>query len=184
MSKIELPLPGRTFERTQGCWNCTGLCDQATSLARWKATDRPDAEARIARAKLLVLTNPVDPLMIQRFRTTQPRDRCTCGSGKRYEQCHRTGDEAAALVFKGIEGIEMATAHLDRFEASIAVGDKILGQMGLCNERTSEKYQSFVSDKFLCDRWTAKQGASVARAGQTADKLPEELKDIHGDGND
>ena len=184
MSKIELPLPGRTFERTQGCWNCTGLCDQVTSLARWRQADRPAAERQIAKMKQLILTNPVDPLMLQRFRTTQPTARCTCGSGKRYDACHRTRDEAAAQVYKGIEGIEMATAHLDRFEASIAGGDKILGQMALCNEPSSEKYQSYVSDRYLCDRWNAKQGASVARAGQAADKLPEELKDIHGDGND
>ena len=33
----------------------------------------------------------------------------------------------------------------------------------------------FVASTYLCDRWSARQGASVAREGQAADKLPEEL---------
>jgi hypothetical protein len=40
-----------------------------------------------------------------------------------------------------------------------------------------------VNHRFLCDKWSAAQGASVAREGAAPDKLPEELKDIHGDGN-
>lgn len=33
----------------------------------------------------------------------------------------------------------------------------------------------FVSNSYLCDRWTGAAGASLARAGQKADTLPEEL---------
>jgi hypothetical protein len=34
---------------------------------------------------------------------------------------------------------------------------------------------TFVFNNYLCSQWTGRQGASVARAGQAADKLPEEL---------
>lgn len=34
---------------------------------------------------------------------------------------------------------------------------------------------NFVHNTYLCDRWTAKEGASVAREGAGPDKLPEEL---------
>lgn len=37
-----------------------------------------------------------------------------------------------------------------------------------------------VSANFLCDRWSGAQGASIARAGQKADALPEELADKVG----
>lgn len=33
----------------------------------------------------------------------------------------------------------------------------------------------FVHCTYLCDRWTARQGASIARAGSAPDRLPEEL---------
>lgn len=183
MSKIELPLSGRTFERRQGCWNCTGLCDQATSLQHWRAVGRPEAEARIAQAKLLILTQPVDPAMVHRFKNTANNAPCPCKSGKKYKQCHQSADAAAKAIFDRIEGVEMATVHLDRFETAIATGDKLLGNMALCNERTSEKYMSFVSDKFMCDRWTGVQGASVAREGAKTDEPAAVMKEIHGDGN-
>jgi len=40
---------------------------------------------------------------------------------------------------------------------------------------TGESVGDFVASTYLCDRWTARQGASVAREGAAADKLPEEL---------
>lgn len=33
------------------------------------------------------------------------------------------------------------------------------------------------ASNYLCHKWTAAEGASIARAGQRADKLPEELAD-------
>lgn len=38
-----------------------------------------------------------------------------------------------------------------------------------------------VANNYLCDRWSGRQGASIARAGQGPDKLPEELADKLGD---
>lgn len=36
---------------------------------------------------------------------------------------------------------------------------------------------NFVADAFLCPKWTAAQGASIARAGAAPDMLPDELQD-------
>lgn len=182
--KFALPLADRTFERRQGCWNCRGLASKEASLQHWLTSERPSHEARIAEGKRRLLEGlKADPTVIQRFNTTSVNDKCPCGSGQKYKRCHRAADEGAARAFKQIEGIEKATEHVERFEAAIRVGDPILGQMALCNERSSTKYGTFVSDKYLCDRWSGAQGASVARAGGRADDVPEEMVDKIGDGN-
>lgn len=42
-----------------------------------------------------------------------------------------------------------------------------------------------VAHNYLCDRWNAAEGASLARGGQKADKLPEELAaDLDGKATD
>lgn len=38
-----------------------------------------------------------------------------------------------------------------------------------------------IAPNYLCDRWSGAQGASIARGGQKADPLPEELADKLGD---
>jgi hypothetical protein len=182
--KFSLPLSGRTFERRQGCWNCTGVASEETSLQHWLTVERPAHEARIAEGKQLLMQGiKVDPAAMQRFAHTPVNERCPCGSGRKYKVCHRHADEDAARVFKTIEGIEKATEHVERFEAAIRHGDALLGQMALCNERSSPKYGTYVSNKYLCDRWSGAQGASVARAGGRADDVPEEMVDKIGDGN-
>lgn len=40
----------------------------------------------------------------------------------------------------------------------------------------------FIASTYLCDRWTGRDGASLAREGQAPDKLPEELMERHGSG--
>lgn len=43
-----------------------------------------------------------------------------------------------------------------------------------------EPVGDLVTANYLCDRWTGAQGASIARAGQAPDALPEELADKIG----
>lgn len=181
-NKISLPLADRTFERRQGCWNCKHFATVDASLQHWIASERPAHEARIAEGKRKVLEGAVaDVAAITRARGTGVNDPCPCGSRQKYKRCHRDRDAAAVRLFRQIEGIEQATAHVERFEASIKHGDPILGQMALCTERTSTKYGTYVSDRFLCDRWSGATGASVAREGGRLDDLPEELRDKLGD---
>ncbi len=59
-------------------------------------------------------------------------------------------------------------------------------QIGCCSHgrlANGDPVGEFVFSTFLCDRWTAAQGASIAREGEKADKLPEELMDdLHNGG--
>jgi hypothetical protein len=55
------------------------------------------------------------------------------------------------------------------------------GSVGMCegNGRTAngDPVGDLVAHSFLCDRWSGTQGASIAREGQRADLLPEELEE-------
>lgn len=178
VSSVKIPLAGRTFERTQGCWNCSALASIETSLAHWKTKCRPAEEARIAESKRLLVERPPDPAAAARAATNR-NARCPCGSGMKYKQCHLQNDAENLKVLKAVEGIERAVHILDGAERAISEGRQCL-----CDEKTSEKYGTFVSDRFLCNRWSPAEGASVARAGAAPDLLPEELRAIHGDGNE
>jgi hypothetical protein len=41
----------------------------------------------------------------------------------------------------------------------------------------------FIQSVFLCEKWTGAQGSSVAREGQKADLLPQEVIERHEEGN-
>lgn len=182
-NKINIPIPGRTFEIAQGCWNCTGRATPEVSFEHWKRASRPAEEARIAGHKQRVAAMPADPAAVLRLRQTGRNALCPCGSGQKYKRCHARRDEAANELLKQAEGIAMAAVHLDRFEKSILQRDPILGIQGLCTEKTSEKCDGFTADNYLCDRWSGVQGASIARAGAALDPTSEERKDRIGDGN-
>lgn len=176
--RVNVPLQGRTVERTQGCWNCShAVTDVADVMKEWKTVDRPRREAQIAQAKQEATSaGTIDLAAITRAKNTGRNDPCPCGSGGKYKRCHLDKDKAAAAVFKRIDGIENATRIMDNLDGAIAKGIYML-----CKNKLSG--HQYVNHRFLCDKWSAAVGASVARAGQAPDKLPEELKDIHGDGN-
>lgn len=176
--RVNVPLKGRTQERTQGCWNCRhAVTDVAEVMQEWKTADRPRREAQIAEAKArATATGGVDLAALTRQKNTNRNDPCPCGSGAKYKRCHLDKDKAAADVMKRIDGIENATRIMDNIEGAIGQGLYMI-----CKNKLSG--HQYVNHRFLCDKWDAAQGASVARAGQGPDKLPEELKDIHGDGN-
>jgi hypothetical protein len=181
--RVNIPLAGRTFERTQGCWNCKHFASPEESLKFWQANGRPEAERRISAGKLKLLTFTPNPQAIARLANTNPDSPCPCGRGRTYKACHRPQDQEVDASMRIVEGIEVATAHMERFENSITKGDEMLGFQGLCRNRLAPQGGGFKSDKFLCDQWSGAQGASVARGGQKADALPEEIKDKIGDGN-
>lgn len=41
----------------------------------------------------------------------------------------------------------------------------------------------FIQNAFLCEKWTGAQGSSIAREGQKADLLPQEVVERHEEGN-
>lgn len=178
MTKVNIPLPGRTFERTQGCWNCKHYGSVEASLQHWKVAARPQEEARIAKTKQEITDGPViDMNAVSRLRTLGRNNLCTCGSQQKYKRCHMDSDRIADQLVGRIKAIEEATRTLDGAERAIADG-----YMSLCL-LPGNRDGDYKSDAYLCDKWSGAEGASVARAGQKADMLPEELKEIHGDGN-
>lgn len=129
------------------------------------------------------MTGGADPAAVARAQNTPRNAPCPCGSGGKYKRCCLSKDEVATRIFKQIEGIEMAVAHLDRFERSIVDKDPILGLQRLCTEPTSPKNGSYTADAYMCDRWSGVQGAAQAREGAAINVSADELKDKVGDGN-
>jgi hypothetical protein len=129
---IETNLPDRTFERTQGCWNCvSGSRDIAKSW--WSAKRQKDLEAALA----IALQSPMgekDP------KVTGMRD------------------------------------MIDRVDRGVASGGLVKCVGGGMTAR-NEPVGDLVVHNYLCVKWSGKTGASVARAGEAPDLLPEELED-------
>jgi hypothetical protein len=185
-TKVKLPLIGRTFDRTMGCWNCRHRATPEESLHRWRTVDRPKIEVPIAQQKAAILDaarGVADVAGAVRRAGTPVNAPCPCGSGRRYKQCHRTPDGAAGPVLAKIRQVEMAVAHLEMFEGALQAPHPMLGQQGLCTNLRAPEGGGYKAHNFLCNEWSAAQGASVAREGQKADDLPGDLYAKHGDGN-
>ena len=58
------------------------------------------------------------------------------------------------------------------FAKVAAMLDEEIPRIGLCGEN---KQPGMIMHAYLCDHWSGAQGASIARAGEKADALPEEL---------
>lgn len=88
------------------------------------------------------------------------------------------------LLTQQLAAVEGAATRIQEAEDTIKSGAAIRCTNRLVQSSADpNKASDFKNHRFLCDQWSPATGASVARAGQAADKLPEELKDIHGDGN-
>jgi SEC-C motif len=177
MTKINIPLPGRTFERTQGCWNCKHYASPEESLQHWKSSCRPAEEARISLAKQELLKGAPDHAAVRRLASVSATATCPCGSGRKYEKCCRSKDMAADQILRRVEGIANAVRLLDDHERAISEG-----YYNLCKVPGTHD-SDFKHHVFLCDKWCGIQGWTLARSGQKPDILPEELKDKIGDGN-
>jgi hypothetical protein len=126
-----MTLKGRTFERTQGCWNCLRWENQELARKRWQDCER----AELAAAEAIRLVDPRGE------------------AAPKYLQIRKTVAQGRQMVFSG------------RFGVCLAGGVET----------------DFVEAAHLCEKWSAKTGASIARAGAAPDPLPDELKDKVGD---
>ena len=123
----------RTFERTQGCWNCSNSCS-ATDFWTKKRQDDLAIAVRLANESPLGENDP---------------------------------------KVKNIRHM------IDTVDHSVAAGALMRCTKG--RQPNGDPVGDLVAHNYLCDRWSAAQGASMARAGQAADKLPEELaEDLDG----
>jgi len=130
-----VPLPGRTFERSQGCWNCIHFDNDTKARAFWAACRKRD----LATAALVAAADPRG--------MASPR---------------------AANIVRTVEAADVGIAA---------------GSFGMCLDPKRDAQEGegsagdFVQASYLCNHWTGAQGASVARAGDRADDLPQELED-------
>jgi hypothetical protein len=69
--------------------------------------------------------------------------------------------------------------QIDQFDGMIARREVFACDVGRTQNRKggTEPVGDFVASAFLCDRWTGRDGASLARDGSKLDDLPEELRD-------
>lgn len=117
----------RTFERTQGCWNC--------------ANGSPAAE----------------------FWTEQRQHNLTIALGIANESALGENDQR-------VRNIRHMVDTADHAVAARAVVRCTKGR-----QPNGDPVGDLVAHSYLCDRWVAAEGASMARAGAAPDKLPEEL---------
>lgn len=125
-------LVGRTFERTQGCWNCRHFSvERARDI--WKDKRQQD----LAVAARLALESPMgedEPKVVNIRRMIDAVD------------------------------VGLATYNLGTCDGTgVDANDNPVGDL--------------VKVNYLCRKWSAAQGASVARGGEAPDLLPMELED-------
>lgn len=153
MADINIPLPDRTFARSKGCWNCTHAGDPATVGLPHWLNE---CRPRDERKILAPLKDELAKIPAEDKRTSTKARR----------------SELLKVIEKHAQLIE---AH----ETAIREGKVIR-----CTNRLCKDPGDFKSHRFLCDQWSGATGASLAQGGAaTADMLPEELKDVFGDGN-
>lgn len=134
--------------------NCKHAGDPKTvGLPHWKAVCRPRDERAI-----------IKPLKDQ-LTAIPAGDRRPATKAKR-SQLLKAIDKHAQII--------------DAHEAAITKGEVVR-----CTNRLCKDPGDFKSHRFLCDQWSGASGASLARGNGAAtdDMLPEEMKDVFGDGN-
>lgn len=125
-------LNNRTFERTQGCWNCK---HGSSEVARKWWLEKREKDLQVAVG--IALSSPI-------------------------------GEKDQKVV-----NIRRTTALIDE-----AVGtSSLIKCMGNGVDRHGNPVGDLVRSVYLCRKWSGAQGASVARAGEAPDLLPDELED-------
>lgn len=137
-------LPDRTFERSQGCWNCIHA---QSPIDRWMGKDADGKGGvrgqMLSRAAKLAVNSP---------------------RGERAD--------AVVRIRRAVERIDFTVMHQLCF---------------VCDHGVTEDRNpvgDFVASVFLCDNWSGRDGASLARRSDgKLDDLPGELRDkIDGSG--
>lgn len=91
------------------------------------------------------------------------------------QQRQATLAQALTLSFTEPEGEEHPKVVQIRRMVNTVDHGIASGHLGIC--LAGKANADFVDNAYLCDHWTGRTGASLAREGQKADKLPEELRE-------
>lgn len=153
MPQQKIVLRDRLFARSKGCWNCRHAGDPATVGLVFWKT-----HARPRDEKILVAKHK------EALAAIPAQDKRPATKAKRSHL---------------LRVIDRNVSMLDASERAIGAGELIR-----CTCVTCKDPGDFKSHRFLCDQWSGATGASLAAGGgATADMLPEEMKDVFGDGN-
>lgn len=155
--------PGdRTFERGRGCWNCTSFNNEDLSRQHWEACKQRDLAVIALRGGLPGRVSDGDlsgPALHKRI-------------GELMQQGMTEGQAVEIVQAAARKPTDADMPEQMRvFEKAV-----LAGAAGLCVAGHAKS--DFVHHAFLCDKWTARSGASVATEGKPLDKLPDELRDI------
>lgn len=120
------------------------------------------------------------------FERTQGCWSCKHGSreeAKRFWTAKRQEDLMRALSLTndsphGEEDIRVKNIRhmVDTIDHSVAAG-ALIRCSGSGKTAAGEPVGDLIAHNYLCSNWSGKQGASIARAGQKLDELPEEIQD-------
>jgi hypothetical protein len=177
---LMITAPERTFERSRGCYNCKGWDNGERARTYWHECRIADRQAlQAAGAPRLVRYGDQEKSGSDIARELAKRgfggeDGARIAAEARASM---SPDERAAMD-KMMEEVVVDDARFQVFDAQLAQG-----QIGLCMKGPRPKDMggpegTFVVFSFLCDRWDACEGASVAAGLGPVDKLPAELWDI------
>lgn len=155
--------PGRTFERSRGCYSCKYFNNGELALNHYK-------EMRSAQNHQEVQRLGDDEIVDIQTRVKELRS-------KGYS-------DRVALRIAEREALEMLEAGESptpkRKNAKYQMFDVMAqsGQIGIC--MANGVMTDFVHHAYLCEKWTGRAGAEIAReegASETERMLPEELKE-------
>jgi len=91
------------------------------------------------------------------------------------QQRQRTLTDALTFSMSVPEGEEHPQVFQIRKMVNTVDHGVASGHLGIC--LIGKSGTDFVDNAYLCDSWSGREGASVARASQKADKLPGELRE-------
>ena len=172
MRDNQLSWSKRVVERKRGCWNCVHWDNGETAKKRYSDLVGGEKEAILLDAAPDLRRIAVDGNLTMRE---------IANKAKEFVKKGHTPEHAAELAFAALgpaaEPVakQLVNARQQMVRYSMFDHAAATGQIGIC--KCSAAKADFVSAAYLCEQWTAAQGASVAVAGESLDKLPEELKD-------
>lgn len=111
---------------------------------------------------------------------------CTHSSteaAKKFWEIRRLSDLEVAKQQAAADPMGERAPQVMRLKHMINETDKAVAAGLLCRCRVEGSPADLISLGFLCDKWTAAQGASVARDGAPVDKLPGELMEEVANGS-
>ena len=162
--------PERRVERGRGCWNCTHFNNG--ELARQHYRERVGQERTALIANAMPALNRVgrDDGSAQAVATEAAK---LMAAGM---------DSAAAIeaaigkVYNDADRVSVAIAEARRQDARFQIFNNMMarGAIGICMVGGAKG--DFVDCRYLCDKWSGREGSSLATSGKPLDKLPEELR--------